>query len=153
MKTVHGSPLLISLILGLSACGAPADESAPASEADESTASEGPSVAILGPAEGMSVDGPQVEVSLAAAGIRIVPAGEVVPGTGHHHLYLDADLGEPGVPVPTVPGRVVHLGTGVSEYTFEDVPPGEHRIIAVIADGLHVPIQPWVVDTVDFVVR
>ena len=26
-------------------------------------------------------------------------------------------------------------------------------LIAVIADGVHLPIQPWVVDTVHFVVR
>jgi hypothetical protein len=101
----------------------------------------------------MTVDGPDVQVRLGADGIRIVPAGEVIPGTGHHHLYLDEDLGDPGVPVPTIPNRVIHLGTGADEYTFEDVPAGEHRLIAVVADGLHVPIQPWVVDTVRFVVR
>lgn len=110
-------------------------------------------VTILDPVEGAEVQGPSVMVHLAASGIRIVPAGTLEPGTGHHHLYLDTDLGDPGVAVPTVEGAVIHLGTGVSEYTFENVAPGPHRLIAVVADGVHVPLTPWVVDTVNFVVR
>ena len=74
-------------------------------------------------------------------------------GAGHHHLFLDTDVSEPGVPVPTVPGAVIHMGDGSSEYVLEGVEPGEHRLISVVADGLHVPLQPWVVDTVTFTVR
>jgi len=111
------------------------------------------SVTILAPADGDTVPGDSVVVRLAASGVRIVPAGDTTPGTGHHHLYLDQDLGQPGEVVPSIPGHVVHLGTGVSEYVFHDVPSGEHRLIAVVADGLHVPLQPWVTDTVRFVVR
>jgi hypothetical protein len=110
-------------------------------------------VTILDPAEGAEVQGPPVMVHLAASGVRIVPAGTLEAGTGHHHLYLDTDLGASGVAVPSVPGAVIHLGTGVSEYTFENVAPGPHRLIAVVADGAHVPLAPWVVDTVNFVVR
>ncbi|HKJ02491.1 MAG TPA: DUF4399 domain-containing protein [Longimicrobiales bacterium] len=152
-------PLLASLLL-LQACGgdapeppaepqAPAEAVAPAPPSDDQTAT----VTILDPAEGAEIQGPSVTVHLAATGIRIVPAGAVEPGTGHHHLYLDTDLGEPGVAIPKVDGAVIHLGTGVSEYTFENVAPGPHRLIAVVADGVHVPLMPWVVDTVNFVVR
>ena len=35
---------------------------------------------------------------------------------------------------------------------FEGVEPGEYTLIAVVADGVHVPLQPWVVDTVTFTV-
>jgi hypothetical protein len=111
------------------------------------------SVTILEPQDGAEVTGPSVAVRLTAQGVRIVPAGDTTPGTGHHHLYLDSDLGDPGVAVPAVAGKIVHLGTGVSEYTFDSVAPGPHRLIAVVADGMHVPLQPWVVDTVNFVVR
>jgi hypothetical protein len=55
--------------------------------------------------------------------------------------------------VPTVPGSIVHLGDASSEFTLENVTPGQHRIIAVVADGVHVPLYPWVVDTVRFTVR
>ena len=85
--------------------------------------------------------------------VPIVPAGDMTPGTGHHHLYLDTDLGDMSMPVPTVPGSVVHMGDGSRAYTFENLTSGPHRIIAVVADGAHVPLQPLVVDTVEFVIE
>jgi len=150
--------LLPLLVLGLASCAGPERQESPTLEGEGAPAAqtapvEGPRVTLLRPAADDVLEGPSVSVQLGAEGIRIVPAGELIPGTGHHHLYLDEDLGDPAVPVPSIPGRVVHLGTGVSEYTFENVPAGEHRLIAVVADGLHVPIQPWVVDTVRFRVR
>ena len=48
---------------------------------------------------------------------------------------------------------IIHLGRGQSEFTFSDVPAGGHRLIAVVADGDHVPLQPPLVDTVRFVVK
>ena len=102
---------------------------------------------------GSDVMGSSVTVRLTMTGVPIVPAGDLTPRTGHHHLYLDADLTDASAPVPTVPGSIVHMGDGSSEFTFEDVGPGEHRLIAVVADGVHVPLQPWVVDTVTFTVR
>jgi hypothetical protein len=85
--------------------------------------------------------------------VEIVPAGEMTAGTGHHHLYLDEDLTAADVPVPSVPNSIVHMGDASSSFVFENVPAGEHRIIAVVADGVHVPLQPWVVDTVTFTVQ
>jgi hypothetical protein len=118
----------------------------------EGTAPAG-SVTIVEPAEGAELDGPDIRVRLEVAGVRIVAAGDTTAFTGHHHLYLDHDLTGPAEPVPTIPGQVIHMGDGSSEYVFENVPAGEHRLIAVVADGVHVPLQPWVVDTVHFRVR
>ncbi len=112
-----------------------------------------PTVTIAQPMSGSTVMGSSVTVQLTVMGVPIVPAGELTPLTGHHHLYLDADQTAAGAPVPTVPGSIVHMGDGSSEFTFEDVSPGEHRLIAVVADGVHIPLQPWVVDTVTFTVR
>jgi hypothetical protein len=146
--------LALLLPLSAAACGAEAPQPAPeTAQAAAAVSAATPTVTILEPAEGSEVGGPSVTVRLTATGVEIVPAGELVPGTGHHHLYLDAGLTQPNAPVPTVPGQIIHLGTGVSEYTFENVAPGSHRLIAVVADGLHVPLQPWVVDTVTFTVR
>jgi hypothetical protein len=124
--------------------------------AEEASTAQEPasgSVTILEPVQGAEVNGGLVTVRLGASGVDIVPAGDMTPGTGHHHLYLDEGLGAVGVPVPAIPGRVIHMGTGVSEYEFQDVAPGPHRLIAVVGDGAHVPLQPWVVDTVTFTVR
>jgi hypothetical protein len=45
------------------------------------------------------------------------------------------------------------MGNAASEFTFENVPPGQHRLIAVVADGVHVPLNPPVMDTVMFTVQ
>jgi hypothetical protein len=110
-------------------------------------------VTILEPAEGAEIEGPAVRVRLDVSGVRIVPAGDTTPATGHHHLYLDHDVTGPAQPVPTIPGQVIHLGDGSAEYVFENVEAGDHRIVAVVADGVHIPLRPWVVDTVRFRVR
>ena len=146
--------LSAAFALGLAACGAPADDAAPAEETPPSAAVAGTrTVTILEPATGATVTGSTVNVRLAVTGVPIVPAGDLTPGTGHHHLYLDADVTPPTQPVPTVPGSIVHMGNAASEFRFDSVQPGTHRLIAVVADGVHVPLQPWVVDTVTFTVR
>jgi len=117
------------------------------------TASEAPTVRILAPAEGEALGSPDVRVVLEIGGMAIRPAGDMTPHSGHHHLYLDHDLTDPTEPVPTIPGQVIHMGDGSSEYVFEGVEPGEHRIIAVVGDFAHRPLQPWVVDTVFFSIR
>ena len=111
-------------------------------------------VSITSPADGSTINGPKGTVQVAVAGVEMRPAAEGIgPGTGHHHFYLDTDLTPADQPVPTIPPNVIHKGDATSEHTFENVAPGEHRIIAVVADGIHVPLQPWVVDTVTFTVR
>lgn len=144
-------------ILLWTACGgeAPQSEAEPMDEAAAApAASEAPAgtVTIVEPADGSEVDGPTVTVRLETT-VPILPAGDTTAGSGHHHVFLDADVSDPGMPIPTVPGSVIHMGDASSELVLEDVGPGEHRLIAVVGDGLHVPLQPWVVDTVTFTVR
>jgi hypothetical protein len=145
----------IAFALGVAACGAPADESATEETPPEMTpgmAMGGGTVTIVEPAEGAEIMGRTVTVRLEST-VPIMPAGDLTPGTGHHHLFLDADVSAVGVPVPTVPGSIVHMGNAASEFRFDSVAPGAHRLIAVVADGVHVPLQPWVVDTVMFTTR
>lgn len=145
---------LVAAALCLAACGADTETEAEPTPAPAAPVAETmATVEITAPADGSTVDGPSVTVRLDASGVRIVQAGDTTSGTGHHHLYLDDDLTPAGQPVPTVPGRIIHMGDGSAEYVFDDVAPGEHRLIAVVADGVHVPLQPWVVDTVTFTVR
>lgn len=146
--------LSAAFALGLAACGAPADDAAPEETPPQPAASTAPrSVTILEPTDGATITGSTVNVRLAATGVPIVPAGDLTPGTGHHHLYLDAELTPAAEPVPTVPGSIVHMGNAASEFRFDSVPPGQHRLIAVVADGVHVPLNPLVVDTVMFTTR
>ncbi len=146
--------LLASLSSFLLACGGDGGreaESAP--EAGPATAAPEGSVTIVQPVDGDTLDGSTVHVAIQVEGIVIVPAGELEPGTGHHHLYLDRDVGAPGTVVPAGQEGIVHLGQGQTEFDFTDVAPGEHRLIAVVADGVHTILDPSVEDTVRFTVR
>lgn len=140
---------LTALLLPLAvvACGGGDTEADVMPEAEAETGT----VTIVTPMNGAQINGTTVTVQLSST-VPIVPAGEMTEGTGHHHLYLDADLTPADQPVPTVPGQIIHMGDASASYVFENVEPGEHRIIAVVADGVHVPLQPWVVDTVTFTV-
>lgn len=132
----------------IAACGGgEADSAATSDGADTSVGT----VTIITPQNGGLINGNQISVTLAST-VPLLPAGDLTEGAGHHHLYLNSDLTPAGQPVPTVPGSIVHMGDASSSYTFEDVAPGEYTLIAVIADGVHVPLQPWVVDTVTFTV-
>ena len=150
MKNAH--KFVLALAFALAACGAPADEPATEMPPTPAVTSGGGTVTILEPANGAEIMGRTVTVRLEST-VPILPAGDLTPGTGHHHLFLDADVSAAGVPVPTVPGSIVHMGNAASEFRFDSVAPGTHRLIAVVADGVHVPLQPWVVDTVTFTTR
>ncbi len=111
------------------------------------------SVRIVTPEEGAVLSGESIVINLSAAGIDIVPAdGLPTPGRAHHHVFLDVPLPAAGSPIPVDLPGVVHLGKGDSTLTLTDVAPGEHTLIAVLALGNHVPLDPWAVDTVRFAV-
>jgi hypothetical protein len=109
-------------------------------------------VAITMPAEGDTVRGSAVHVMLAVTGIELAPGAEQRPGTAHHHLYLDVDPAPPGEVIPIGRPRVIHLGMAQTEFHWDSVPPGPHRIIAVLGDPAHVPIARAAADTVTFLV-
>lgn len=148
---------VLALCAFLAACGggdASSDADMPEGDADMAM-SDAPigTVTIVEPANSADVMGTTVNVRLTVDGFPIVVAGDMTPGTGHHHLFLDADVTPLGEPIPTVPGSIVHMGDASSTFTFENVAAGQHRLIAVVADGAHVPLQPLVADTVVFTVH
>lgn len=129
----------------LAACGG----GEPAAEPLELPA---PAVQILSPMDGDTVSLP-FTIQLAATGVTIAPAtGVREEGIAHHHLLFNVDPTPLADPIPAEEGYV-HLGSGVSEYTVETLPPGTHRIIAILAWGDHVPISGAAKDTVRVVVR
>ena len=109
-------------------------------------------VSITSPTEGDTLSGSAVHVMLNATGIEIAPAADARPETAHHHLYLDVDFPQSEASIPMGLAGVVHLGQAQKEYHWENVTPGPHRIIAVLADPGHIPLRPYVTDTVNFVV-
>lgn len=109
-------------------------------------------VTITEPADGAEVDAGPVVFVMETEGLEIVAAGVMDAGTGHHHLIVDGDV-DWALPIPNDPGVHYHMGLAQTEFTIEDMTPGEHRVIAVVADGVHIPLDPPVADTITIVVR
>ncbi len=109
-------------------------------------------VMIVEPADGAEVDAGPVLFVMQTEGLEIVQAGNMDAGTGHHHLIVDGDV-DWELPIPNDPGVHYHMGLAQTEFTLEDLTPGEHRVIAVVADGVHIPLDPPVADTITITVR
>ncbi len=115
-------------------------------------ATQGVTVKITSPQNGATVTVP-VKVTLQATGVKIVPATVERPGTGHHHLFVDHDLKWISDTIPKGTAGIIHLGRGQTEFVLDSLTPGPHRIIAVLADWRHIPLNPLVADTVTFTVK
>ncbi|HTR19865.1 MAG TPA: DUF4399 domain-containing protein [Gemmatimonadales bacterium] len=109
-------------------------------------------VKITWPKNGDTVTSP-VTIKLTATGVRITPATVEQPGTGHHHLFVDHDLNWLTDTIPSGSPGIIHLSKGQSEFVLDSLKPGKHRVIALIADWRHIPLNPLVADTVTFTVK
>jgi hypothetical protein len=143
--------------LGLSALGIAAllgcGEQQTSRQADAGAAMAAvPGAYIASPAQGDTVDGPDVAVEFEVTGITLQPAGTGDPGTGHLHVLVDQDLMPEGVVIPAEAG-FVHLGTGGTEVGLTGLTPGPHRLIAVLGDAMHMRIHGAGTDTVQIVIR
>ena len=86
------------------------------------------------PKDGAEINGP-VKVVMVVEGIKIQPAGEVVEGTGHHHILINQDFFPAGQVIPTDDTHR-HFGKGDTEAVL-DLPPGDYKLTLQFADGLH----------------
>ena len=125
---------------------------AEAMDAGAVDAMPGARVHIVQPEDGATVDAGPLVVVMETEGLVIAPAGTMDAGTGHHHLVIGADV-DWVLPIPNDPGVHYHMGQAETEFTLEDLAPGVHRIIAVVADGVHIPLDPPVSDTITITVR
>lgn len=110
-------------------------------------------VAFVEPADGAVLSGSDVRIVLAASGVEIAAAAEERAGTAHHHLFVDRDVTPLRDTIPAGVTGILHLGRGQTEFLLQALSPGEHIVIAVLADWAHVPLSPPAVDTVRFTVQ
>ena len=145
----------VTVVLGITVavlgCGGGTGDQAE-EQMPEAEVAAAPSVMIVEPANGAEVDVGPVLFVMETEGLEIMPAGTMDAGTGHHHLVVDGDV-DWALPIPNDPGVHYHMGLAQTEFTIEDMAPGEHRVIAVVADGVHIPLDPPVSDTITVVVR
>ena len=124
----------------------------PAMDATESAAGEQPvtvrprtaspagaSVFFITPADGETVPNP-VRVEFGIDGMSIAPAGVNQPLSGHHHLLIDTDPPDMGLPVPADSNHI-HFGDG-STFTELTLAPGQHTLRLLLADHAHIPHNP-----------
>ena len=95
---------------------------------------EGAKVFFVEPADGATVKSPLL-VKMGVEGMTVQPAGEIVDGTGHHHIIIDADAVATGMVVPA-DDQHKHFGKGQTE-TELLLPTGEHTLRLQFANGIH----------------
>lgn len=149
------SSVLLAATVGVlaSACASSADNAA---DTDSVAAAESmpamASVSIMAPADGDTVSLP-FTVQLSADGVEVVAVdGTAAAGKGHHHLIVDGDVPSDSLPLMPAP-VVIHMGDGSTERVIDALTPGSHRIVAVFANGLHVPMASVKRDTITVIVR
>ena len=76
-----------------------------------------------------------VALEFGVEGMTVRPAGELTPGTGHHHLLIGRDSIVTGDVVPANE-RHIHYGKGQTADTL-DLPKGKTKIALQFADGAH----------------
>lgn len=79
--------------------------------------------------------GTSVLVKMGVSGMEIKPAGEIIKGTGHHHIIIDGSWLKTGEMVPADKTHI-HFGKGQTEATLE-LTPGEHTLTLQFANGVH----------------
>jgi hypothetical protein len=94
---------------------------------------------LISPQDGQTVTSPFV-VRFGLRGMGVAPAGIDMPGTGHHHLIIDAPLPPARQPVP-FDEQHKHFGKGQTE-TELSLPPGEHTLQLILGGHTHVPHEP-----------
>ena len=98
-----------------------------------------PRVYIESPQNGALVQSP-VEIVFGLDGMELAPAGTYASDTGHHHLIIDSDLPDLGMPIPSNKNHL-HFGKA-QDRVLLDLEPGMHTLQLLLGDGSHIPHQP-----------
>lgn len=148
--------LSLATLALVAACGKPEAEAPAAKESAADTApaaavvdeapalprtasAPGASVFFIQPKDGDTVSSP-VTVEFGIEGMMIAPAGVDEPQSGHHHLMVDTGLPPLDQPVPADANHI-HFGDG-STSTELTLDPGQHTLLLLLGDHLHIPHQP-----------
>lgn len=128
----------IFLLAGLVACGGepetPTPQPEPEPVAEPAGEAASPRVFFVEPEDGQTLTSP-VKIVMGLEGMEVEKAGEVVEGTGHHHVIIDGGPIEAGEVVPS-DDKHIHFGAGQTEADVA-LPPGEYTLRLQFADGMH----------------
>lgn len=100
--------------------------------------------------DGDTVSSP-VKVEMGVKGMTVQPAGEIVEGTGHHHILINMGSFETGKVIPNDETHR-HFGKGQTETELE-LEPGEYKLTLQFADGAHQSYGPELATSVNITVE
>lgn len=109
-----------------------------------------PKVFFVEPADGATVK-TEFVVKFGIEGMKVSKAGDLTPGTGHHHLIIDGKPIEKGELVPT-DDKHRHYGLGQTDAKIT-LPKGEHTLTLQFADGNHLSYGPALSQTIKITVK
>ncbi len=89
---------------------------------------------FISPKDGDTVSG-EILVKMGIKGMKVHKAGEIIKGTGHHHLIIDGAYIPENTTVPK-DATHIHFGGGQTETTIK-LKPGKHSLTLQFADGAH----------------
>ncbi len=128
------------------------DHTMPTSGAPELPAvPEGAKVLFKNLKEGQTITSPY-KVEMGTEVIKVDTAGPVVAGSGHHHLFIDAEDSLAAGSIVPKDSAHVHFGKGQTEYELS-LQPGKHKLTLQMADGLHRSYGGKLATTVNVVVK
>lgn len=99
----------------------------------------GAAVFFITPGDGDTVPNP-IRIEFGIDGMTVVAAGVDEQHSGHHHLLVDTDLPDMGLPVPADANHI-HFGDA-STSTELTLAAGEHTLQLLLADHAHIPHNP-----------
>jgi hypothetical protein len=98
------------------------------------------SVSIVSPKDGATV-GQDVAVTFGVKGIELAPSTDAKPGSGHHHLLIDAkELPPLEAPIPN-DATHKHYGKAQTEDKIH-LEPGTHTLQLDFGDARHMQFDP-----------
>lgn len=132
--------VLVAAVVALVSASAIAQDAAKSAAMANPVGPHGARVFIVSPKNGATV-GQDVHVVFGVKGIKIAPATDTEPGTGHHHLLIDVkELPPLDAPIPADANHK-HYGKGQTEDTIH-LAPGDHTLQLDFADYRHMQFAP-----------
>ena len=105
-----------------------------------------PTVTLISPANGATVTGGTIPVSIGTSNFNIVDKqGQPnVPGEGHVHYYLDVSPipSDPTKPAIPADANAIWAHVAATSYTFTNVSSGTHTVSVQLVNNDHTPVTP-----------
>lgn len=94
-----------------------------------------------------------LKVEFGIENIQIDTAGPVVAGSGHHHLFVDAEDSLAAGTVIPKDATHLHFGKGQTQIDSLKLSAGQHKLTLQFADGLHRSYGGKLATTINVIVK